>query len=127
MTSSSGPFGDRGLGTVDYILATILVALAVLFVVNQFGGALRGRFTVAGGCVQGLEVVDGEQWIACIPTPTPTTPPTPTPKPPPTPRPTPTLPPGQTHRCYTCHRANGPQDCGYEEHYSYGSCWSYIY
>ena len=62
---------DSGLGTVDYVLAAILVALAVLFMVNQFGGVLRGRFTLAGKCVQGLEVVDAEQGIACAPTPTP--------------------------------------------------------
>lgn len=96
MTLSNGPFGDRGLGTVDYILAAILIALCVMFIVNQFGGVLRGRFTVAGGCVDGLQVVDGEQWIACIPTPTPVPTSTPTTIPSPTLVPTATRTPRPT-------------------------------
>lgn len=99
---------DSGLGTVDYVLAAILVALAVLFMVNQFGGVLRGRYSLAGKCVQGLEVVDAEQGIACAPTPTPL--PTATATIPPTPLPTPTPRPAIKTCLSQCHvsMSDGP-------------------
>lgn len=83
--------GERGQGAPEYLALGVLIALVVLFIVNHLGGALRNRFTVAKGCVDGLQVVDGVQGVGCEekPTATPTEKPTATPIPTPTPKPTP--------------------------------------
>ena len=54
---------QRGQGMTEYIIIAILVALVVMFTVNRFGGAIKGRFSAAEKAISGLDVPteDNEQ------------------------------------------------------------------
>ncbi|MBI4612824.1 MAG: hypothetical protein HY720_04365 [Planctomycetes bacterium] len=42
----------RGQGMTEYIIIIAVVAIAVLFVVKEFGGTVGGKFTEAKGTIQ---------------------------------------------------------------------------
>src|SRR6516165_4511000 len=51
---------ESGQGTLEYVLAAIVIGLIVLFIVARFGGAISGRYNCASGTVDSAKVVSGE-------------------------------------------------------------------
>src|SRR5262245_4513462 len=48
---------ESGQGTLEYVLAAIVIGLIVLFIVARFGGATSGRYNCASGTVDSAKVV----------------------------------------------------------------------
>ena len=51
---------QKGQGMTEYIIIAILVALVVMFTVNRFGGAIKGRFTAAEKAINSLDIPSDE-------------------------------------------------------------------